>query len=67
VRRYVIRRIREITSGQVSGVGVRGHGTVLPDDFAHRMFDSTCAHRYARGFLLYKVYGFAAGFVGGTP
>jgi hypothetical protein len=67
-RRYVIRRLREITSGQVSGGhGVRGHGTVLPDDVAHRLFDAYCSRYAARGFLLYKVYGFAAGFVGGTP
>jgi hypothetical protein len=68
VRRYVIRRLREITSGQISGgQGVRGRGTVLADDDAHRLFDSYCSSYAARGFLLYKVYGFAAGFVGGTP
>jgi Right handed beta helix region len=67
VRRYVIRRLREITGGQVTGTGVRGRGTVLPDDGAHRLFDNYCSEPYARGFLLYKLYGKAAGFVGGTP
>jgi hypothetical protein len=67
VRRYVIRRLREITSGQITGTGVRGRGTVLPDDEAHRLFDNYCSQHFARGFLLYKLYGFSAGFVGGTP
>jgi hypothetical protein len=66
-RRYVIYRLREITSGQVSGTGVRGRGAVIPDDKAHRLFDNYCANDFARGFLLYKLHGFASGFVGGTP
>jgi hypothetical protein len=66
-RRYVIRRLREVTSGQVSGTGVRGRGTILPDEQAHRLFDEYCAQRPARGFVLYKVYGQAAGFAGGAP
>jgi hypothetical protein len=40
---------------------------VIPDDKAHQLFDNWCTHDYARGFLLYKLHGFASGFVGGTP
>ena len=66
-RRYVIYRLRQITSGQVSGTGVRGRGTVIPDDQAHKLFDNYCANYFARGFTLYKLHGFASVFVGGTP
>jgi hypothetical protein len=66
-RRYVIRRLREVTSGEVSGTGVRGRGTILPDDQARDLFGNYCRQRFARGFVLYKVYGQAAGFAGGTP
>ncbi|MFL5779796.1 MAG: hypothetical protein ACJ760_00635, partial [Thermoleophilaceae bacterium] len=66
-RRYVIYRLREITSGPVNGKGFNGRGSVIPDDAAHRMFNGWCSHYYARGFLLYKLHGFASGFVGGTP
>ena len=65
--RYVIYRLRQITGGQVTGKGFNGRGSVIPDDEAHRVFDTWCAHDYARGFLLYKLHGFASGFVGGTP
>lgn len=66
-RRYVLRRLKEVTSGQVSGTGVRGRGTVLPDEQARHLFDSYCPQPYAQGFVLYKLYGQAAGFVGGRP
>lgn len=66
-RRYIVRRLREVTSGQVTGTGVRGRGTILPDEQAFRLFNGYCAQRAARGFVLYKVYGQAAGFVGGAP
>jgi hypothetical protein len=66
-RRYVIYRLRQVTSGQVIGTGVRGYGTVIPDDKAHELFGEYCANDFARGFLLYKLHGFASVFVGGTP
>jgi hypothetical protein len=66
-RRYVIYRLRQVTSGQVTGTGVRGYGTVVPDDKAHQLFNSYCANDFARGFLLYKLHGFSSVFVGGTP
>jgi hypothetical protein len=66
-RRYVIYRLRKVTSGDVTGTGIQGRGTVIPDDQAHRLFGNYCADRRARGFVLYKLHGFASGFVGGTP
>jgi parallel beta helix pectate lyase-like protein len=66
-RRYVVWRLRQITSGQVTGTGVQGRGTVLHDDQAQRLFANYCGQRFARGFVLYKLYGAAAGFVGAAP
>lgn len=65
VRRYAIGRIRDITGGEVSGTG--GRGTVLSDEQAHRLFDNRCSDTAAGGFVLYKLYGHAAGFAGGAP
>ena len=67
MRRYVIRRLREITGGDVTGEGISGRGTILPDAQAVRLFDNYCSQRFARGFVLYKLYGQAAGFAGGPP
>ena len=66
-RRYVIRELRNIAKGQVTGTGVRGRGPALPDDQAYRLFESYCRERYAQAFILYKLYGHAAAFTGTPP
>ena len=67
VRRYVLERLHEIGNDQVSGPGVQGRGSVLTDEQATKMFDSTCASPRARGFVLYKLYAFSRGFRGAEP
>jgi hypothetical protein len=63
----VLRRYRQIIGGQVSGRGVEGRGGVLPDSEARRLFDNYCSQHFARAFVLYKLYGEAAGFTGAAP
>jgi hypothetical protein len=66
-RREVIRRLRAVNGGEVSGRGVSGRGAVLPDAAAYRLFATYCDQRFARSFVLYKLYGRAAGFAGVAP
>ena len=67
-RRRAVDQLREITGGAVvGGRGVRGRGTVLEDDDAYRLFDGHCRHDHAADFVLYKLYGQAAGFAGVAP
>jgi hypothetical protein len=66
VRDYVVRRLSEIVGGEITGRGANGRGSTLTEDQAHRLFDGTCGSPRARGFLLYKLYGHAAGFGGGS-
>ena len=40
------------------------NGHILDDKQAYKLFDSLCAHRFARAFKLYKLYERAAAFVG---
>jgi hypothetical protein len=67
VRRYVLRRLHEIGNDQVTGPDVQGRGSVLTDEQATKMFDSTCANPRTRGFVLYKIYAFSRGFRGSSP
>jgi hypothetical protein len=67
VRRYVLERLHALGNDQVTGPGVRGRGSVLTDEQAISMFDSTCANPRARGFVLYKIYAFSRGFRGSSP
>lgn len=67
VREYVLRRLHEIGNDQISGPGVRGRGSVLTDEQATEMFNSTCANPRARGFVLYKLYAFSRGLRGSAP
>lgn len=65
VRAYVVDRLETIVGGQITGQGADGRGSTITDEQAHRLFDGTCGSPRARGFLLYKLYGHAAGFSGG--
>jgi hypothetical protein len=67
VRRYVLDRLHDIGNDQVTGPDVEGRGSVLTDEQATAMFESTCANPRARGFVLYKIYAFSRGFRGGQP
>ncbi len=67
VRAYVLERLRAIANDQVIGPGVRGRGSVLTEEEATKLFDSTCANPRARGFVLYKLYAFTRGFRGHEP
>jgi hypothetical protein len=44
--------------------GTEGSGGTLDDDRAYDLFENYCAHEYARGFKLYKLYSRAAAFSG---
>jgi hypothetical protein len=59
--------IRDYVGGQVTGAGAAGTGTVLDDERAYDFFDQYCEQEIARHFLLYKLYGRAAGFAGQAP
>ena len=67
VRRYVLRRLHELGNDQITGPEVEGRGSVLTDEQATSMFDSTCSNPRARGFVLYKIYAFSRGFRGSSP
>jgi hypothetical protein len=66
VRAFVVDRLEEVVGGQITGQGASGRGSTITDEQAHRLFDGTCGSPKARGFLLYKLYGHAAGFGGGA-
>ena len=59
-----VAKIREFAGGQVTGAGANGVGVVLDDEDAYEFFDQACEQELARNFLLYKLYGRAAGFIG---
>jgi hypothetical protein len=59
--------IRGFVGGQVSGAGANGTGMVLDDNDAYEFFEQSCSPVYASHFLLYKLYGRAAGFAGQAP
>jgi hypothetical protein len=63
----VLSRYRQILGGAVTGKGVEARGSVLPDSEARRLFDNYCSQHFARAFVLYKLYGEAAGFTGADP
>ena len=67
LRRYVLKRYRDIVGGDVTGRGTVARGSVLPDSEARRLFDNYCSQHFARAFTLYKLYGQAAGFTGAQP
>ena len=64
-RRATLTEMKAVRRQQLSGEGVgRGYGSVLDDDVAYRLFDERCKAPGSEAFLLYRMYGFAAGFVG---
>jgi hypothetical protein len=67
LRTRLLARLRLFTGGAIEGDRLLGYGTVLPDARATALFDSRCASRSARRFMLYKLYGAAAAFAGVAP
>jgi hypothetical protein len=63
-RSQMLRQLKSIIGGQVTGRGANGKGAVLPDDKAYSLFDNYCRQHLARAFSLYKLYGQASGFAG---
>jgi hypothetical protein len=44
----------------VDGDSAVGYGDVLTQDQANSLFNNACGAEYAQGFLLYKLYSYAA-------
>ena len=62
-RAAIIERVKGFAGGVVVGSDtVLGTGAVLADAEAQRLFGGWCGQRYARGFLLLKLYTHAAAF-----
>src|SRR4051794_6977266 len=60
-RAWIVAKIREFAGGVVvDGNKAVGHGDVLTTEQANDLFDSWCPKRYAQGFVLYKLYTYAA-------
>jgi hypothetical protein len=66
-RAAVIESLHSVIGGQVTGKNSNGRGSVLSDKDAYALFRSWCGRSYARFFVLYKLYGQAAGFAGVAP
>jgi hypothetical protein len=56
--------IVDVLHDVVGGPTPYGPAKALPNDQAERLFDTRCAHPYARGWLLYELYTRAAAFSG---
>jgi hypothetical protein len=60
-RAWLIAKITEFVGGVVvDGDGVVGYGDVLTTDQANDLFNGACGPDYAQGFLLYKLFSYAA-------
>jgi len=60
-RAWLTARIRGFAGGTVNGShSVVGYGDTLTDEQAGHLFSTWCPKRYARGFVLYKLYTYAA-------
>ena len=66
-RLAVLGDLKALRGDQITGPGIRGYGSVLDDDLAYDLFESRCQIPNSDSFLLYKLYGFAAGFAGVSP
>jgi Right handed beta helix region len=64
-RAWIVAKVKQFTGGVVvDGEKAVGYGDVLTTDQADALFGGTCRKRYAQGFVLYKLYSYAAA-VGG--
>jgi hypothetical protein len=64
-QRYgALSRLRKFAESPVGSSTLLKNGHILADKQAYKLFQTTCAHRFARAFKLYKLYERAAAFVG---
>lgn len=60
-RAWVVDKVSEFVGGVVvDGEKAVGYGNTLTTQEANDLFNSTCRKRYAQGFVLYKLYSYAA-------
>ena len=60
-RAWIVGRIRAFAGGEVNGdTSIVGYGDTLSDEQAGQLFTNWCPRQYAQGFLLYKLYTYAA-------
>ncbi|HYH58383.1 MAG TPA: right-handed parallel beta-helix repeat-containing protein [Thermoleophilaceae bacterium] len=60
-RAWLVAKIKEFVGGVVvDGEKAVGYGDVLTTEQANGLFNGHCSERYAQGFLLYKLYSYAA-------
>jgi Right handed beta helix region len=60
-RAWIVERIHTFAGGVVNDhEKAIGYGDTLSDADAHSLFDTQCSARQAQGFLLYKLYTYAA-------
>jgi hypothetical protein len=66
-RLAALEALTAVVGGPIVGEDANGSGRVLREEDGYRLLDRMCEPEYAAGFLLYKVYGRAAGFAGVAP
>jgi hypothetical protein len=60
-RAWLVDAVGEFVGGVVvDGEKAVGYGDVLTTEKANDLFDTTCRNEYAQGFVLYKLYSYAA-------
>ena len=60
-RAWLVAAVAEFAGGVVvDGEKVVGYGDTLRTDQANDLFNTTCRNSYAQGFVLYKLYTYAA-------
>lgn len=60
-RAWVIQKLKEFVGGVVvDGERAVGYGDTLTTEQANKLFDNWCPKSYAEGFVLYKLYSYAA-------
>jgi len=63
-RHTLLGMLRNVRGQQVYGKGVRGYGTTLTDAQATRLFNARCRMPNSQELRLYKLYSWAADYVG---
>lgn len=66
-RLAALEALHAVVGGPIVGEDANGSGRVLREEDGYRLLDRICEPEYSAGFLLYKVYGRAAGFAGVAP
>src|SRR3954452_5160080 len=60
-RDWLVKQITKFAGGEVvDGSKIVGYGDTLTDDEAHDLYDTWCPKSNAQGFVLYKLYTYAA-------